>query len=101
MQDVDTLFLLTSGVTMVEDSLKLIEHAKKAKSVQYIVKLGGINPNHPSFVLGKMHLAIENAVKNSGIQYAFLRPNSFHQNIGNLPAKFNNNNLKEPSFHSL
>jgi hypothetical protein len=82
MEGVDTLFLLTAGATMVEDSFKLIEYAKKAKTVQYIVKLGGINPTTPSFILGKMHLAIENEVKNSGIQYALLRPNSFHQNIG-------------------
>ena len=67
---------------MVDDSKKIVEFAKKSKDLKFIVKLSGIKPETPSFILGQLHLAIENDIKSSGIPWAMLRPNSFHQNIG-------------------
>ena len=51
---------------MIEEATKIIQHIKNAKTVKYIVKLSGIHPDHPDFLLGKVHNKIEDMIKELG-----------------------------------
>jgi uncharacterized protein YbjT (DUF2867 family) len=53
-------------------------------SVKYVVKLSAMGIEGESYQVAKYHLEIENDLKNLGISWAMVRPNSFSQNIGNF-----------------
>jgi hypothetical protein len=69
---------------MVEEATKVLEAIKKAGTVKYIVKLSGIHPEHPDFLLGKIHSEIENKIKETGIYQEFTRINPEKYPTGHL-----------------
>ena len=71
IEGVHTVFFLnTFSPFMGEESTIILDAIKKAGKVKYIVKLSGINPEHPSFTLGKIHTDIENKIKETGFFFA-------------------------------
>ncbi len=69
---------------MLEDQLKILEILKKFKgSIKHLVKLSAVGVDKP-FTLSQWLTRIEREIKESGIPYTFLRPNSFHQNVGSF-----------------
>ena len=77
---VDKLFLITSnGETETARGLTAVE-AAKAAGVQHIVFLSVGNPGkEPAVPHYRAKLPIEEAIRNSGAAYTFLRPNFFMQ----------------------
>lgn len=86
-QGVDTLYLLCGhSPSLAEMELNALEAAKNA-DISYIVKSSGsekgITPNSPSEIM-KMHYQVEEAVKQSGIDWTISRPNFFMSNLLNM-----------------
>ncbi len=77
---VDRLFLITSnGETETARGLTAVQ-AATAAGVQHIVFLSVGNPNkEPAIPHYRAKLPIEDAIRNSGAGYTFLRPNFFMQ----------------------
>jgi uncharacterized protein YbjT (DUF2867 family) len=77
---VDKLFLITSnGETESARGLNAV-HAATAAGVKHIVFLSVANPNkEPAIPHYRAKLPIEEAIRNSGAAYTFLRPNFFMQ----------------------
>jgi len=77
---VDRLFLITSnGETEPARGLKAVQ-AATAAGVQRIVFLSVCNPaKEPAIPHYRAKLPIEEAIRNSGAEYTFLRPNFFMQ----------------------
>ncbi|MDP4146546.1 MAG: SDR family oxidoreductase [Bacillota bacterium] len=67
---------------MVELSSNIIQAAKEA-GVKHLVKISGIGAELEAITLAKWHRAVEKEMEQSGMDYTFLRPNSFMQNIVN------------------
>ena len=82
LTDVDALFLLTSGSPKMELlQNNVIEVAQQSK-VPFVVKQSALGAAENSPVeMFRMHHAIEKRLKNSGIPYCTLQPNSFTQNL--------------------
>ncbi len=78
------LYLLTPFVPdQVEIARMLVDGAKKA-GVKYIVKQSGMGAEvEPGITVGRLHREAEKYIEESGIPYAFLRPNFFMQNFIN------------------
>ena len=77
---VDKLFLITSnGETETARGLNAVQ-AATAAGVQHIVFLSVGNPNkEPAIPHYRAKLPIEEAIRNSGAEFTFLRPNFFMQ----------------------
>jgi uncharacterized protein YbjT (DUF2867 family) len=77
---VDKLFLITSnGETETARGLNAVQ-AAKAAGVKHIVFLSVADPNkEPGIPHYRAKLPIEAAIRNSGVDYTFLRPNFFMQ----------------------
>ena len=77
---VDKVFLITSnGETEAARGVRAVE-AAKAAGVKHIVFLSVANPNkEPGIPHYQAKLPIEAAIKSSGMDYTFLRPNYFMQ----------------------
>lgn len=75
---IEKLFLLTSGGTQRETAA--VAAAKKA-GVERIVKLSVWGAEEDAFALGRLHRAVERDIEASGLDWTFLRPNSFMQNF--------------------
>ena len=82
LNNVNRLFLrIPPSVEMVDISSSLIEEAKK-NGIKFIVKLSTMGADlEPGYTSGRLHQQVEKIVEESGIPYAFLRPNSFMQNF--------------------
>ena len=62
---------------------RFVDAAKQA-GVIHIVKLSAIDADRdPPFVVGSWHAASDRHIRNSGLAFTFLRPNSFMQNFIN------------------
>ena len=79
---VDSLFLLSAN----PPSESPVVRAAKAAGVGRIVKLSVFDAPAESFGFGKAHRAVEKEIEASGIDYTFLRPNGFMQNLANQQA---------------
>jgi len=79
---VDRLFLLSAN----PPSESPVVRAAKAAGVGRIVKLSVFDAPAESFGFGKAHRAVEKEIEASGIDYTFLRPNGFMQNLANQQA---------------
>lgn len=80
LKGVDKLFLLGPTVpNQVELETNVVEEAKRA-GVKHIVKLSVLGAGEENFTFAQWHRAIETTIKDSGLNYTFLRPNSFMQN---------------------
>jgi uncharacterized protein YbjT (DUF2867 family) len=77
---VDKLFLITSnGETESARGLRAVQ-AAKAAGVKHIAFLSVSDPNkEPGIPVYRAKLPIEEAIRNSGAEYTFLRPNFFMQ----------------------
>ena len=84
MAGIDTLYLLCGHSPLLKEmEINGLAAAKRA-GVSYIVKSSGsekgIRADSPSDMM-KMHHAVENAVRDSGIKWAISRPNFFTSNL--------------------
>jgi uncharacterized protein YbjT (DUF2867 family) len=79
LSGVDTVFVLSSTVAPEAGVVR----AAKAAGVRRIVKLSVMRSAREEFTFAKWHRAAERAVEESGLQWTFLRPNGFMQNVVN------------------
>ena len=82
LHNVDRLFLrIPPSVEMVDISSNFVEGAKK-NGVKLIVKLSTMGADlEPGYTSGRLHREVEKIIEESGIPFAFLRPNSFMQSF--------------------
>ena len=81
MKGVDSVFLLTGyHVNMLAHSKAVID-ASKAVGVRHIVHMGAYATADTTVVHLGWHQLIEAYMKTSGIEYTFLHPNCFMQNL--------------------
>jgi uncharacterized protein YbjT (DUF2867 family) len=82
LNNIDRLFLrIPPSVEMVDISSCFIEEAKK-NGVKFIVKLSTMGADlDPGYTSGRLHRQVEKIIEESGIPFAFLRPNSFMQSF--------------------
>lgn len=82
LDNIDKLFLrIPPSFDMVDISYNFVREAKKT-GVKFIVKLSTMNVNQePGYTSGRLHREAEKIIEESGIPFAFLRPNSFMQNF--------------------
>ena len=79
LSGVETVFLLSNTVAPEAGVVR----AAKAAGVRRIVKLSVMRSAREEFTFAKWHRAAERAVEESGLQWTFLRPNGFMQNVVN------------------
>jgi uncharacterized protein YbjT (DUF2867 family) len=82
LNNVDRLFLrIPPSVEMVDISSSFVKGAKK-NGVKFIVKLSTMGADlEPGYTSGRLHRQVEKIIEESGIPFAFLRPNSFMQSF--------------------
>ena len=82
LNNIDRLFLrIPPSVEMVDISSNFVEGAKK-NGVKFIVKLSTMGADlEPGYASGRLHREVEKIIEESGIPFAFLRPNSFMQSF--------------------
>jgi uncharacterized protein YbjT (DUF2867 family) len=82
LKSVEKVFLLPPLMpNQVEATNAFVDAAKRA-GVRYIVKLSAIGADaSPPYTFGKWHAANEQHIRESGLAFTFLRPNSFMQNF--------------------
>jgi uncharacterized protein YbjT (DUF2867 family) len=80
LQGCDTLFLLGPNVPE-QTRLELnAVHAARAAGVRHIVKQSVLGAGEERYSLARIHRPVEVAIEDSGLDWTFLRPNSFMQN---------------------
>ena len=80
-QGCDKLFLLgPNALNQTQLELNAVE-AAKAVGVRHIVKHSVMGAGEEAFSLALVHRPVEKAIESSGIEWTFLRPNSFMQNV--------------------
>jgi uncharacterized protein YbjT (DUF2867 family) len=79
LRGVETVFLLSSTVA---PEANVVRAAREA-GVRRIVKLSVMRCAREEFTFAKWHHAAERAVEGSGLQWTFLRPGGFMQNVLN------------------
>src|SRR6266496_685848 len=82
LKGVEKVFLLPPLMpNQVEVTNAFVDAAKRA-GVRHIVKLSEIGADaSPPYTFGKWHAANEQHIRESGLAFTFLRPNSFMQNF--------------------
>lgn len=76
----DKIFLLGPNLpNQIELELRAVEAAKTA-GVSHIVKQSVMGAMDESYSLAKIHRPVEKAIEASGLDWTFMRPNSFMQN---------------------
>ena len=82
LDNVDKLFLrIPPSSDMVNISYIFVKEARKTR-VKFIVKLSAMDVNQgPGYTSRRLHREVEKIIEESGIPFAFLRPNSFMQNF--------------------
>ena len=74
------LFLLGPSVPDQVDLEINAVNASKEAGVKHIVKLSVLDCDQEEYEFGKIHRSIEKAIEASGLEWTFVRPNSFMQN---------------------
>src|SRR3954469_453387 len=84
LRDVEKLFILPPLTSnQVEVTIALVDAAKSA-GVRHIVKLSAIGADPAAtFTIGKWHGQTDEHIRQSGLGFTLLRPNSFMQNFIN------------------
>src|SRR3954452_12772464 len=84
LSGVEKLFILPPLIpNQVEVTIALVDAAKSA-GVRHIVKLSAIGADvAATFTLGKWHGQTDEHIRQSGLEFTLLRPNSFMQNFIN------------------
>lgn len=82
LEDVQKVFYLSPlDKTMAEHAALMVERAQ-AHGVRHMVRLSAMGVGYPRpITLGKVHAEVERIIRGSGIEWTFLRPNSFMQNF--------------------
>lgn len=82
LEDVDKIFYLSPlDETMKEHAALVVERAR-AHRIRHLVRLSALGVDYPrKITLGKTHGEVERVIRGSGIDWTFLRPNSFMQNF--------------------
>src|SRR5205085_108833 len=77
LDGVEKIFLLPPLIpSQVESTNSFVDAAKRA-GVRYLVKLSAIGAEGaPPFTFGKWHAANERHIREAGLDFTFLRPNS-------------------------
>ena len=84
---IDRLFLLIPSSSDVEQQQCNLVDAAKRSGVKYIVKLSQLGADAQATKrFQRYHGAVEDHIRNSGIEYTFLRPNLFMQGLLNFRA---------------
>ena len=85
---IDRLFLLIPSSSEVEQQQRNFVDAAKRSGVKHIVKLSQLGADAQSTGrFQRYHGAVEDYIRNSGIEHTFLRPNLFMQGLlGNFRA---------------
>ena len=76
----DKLFLLGPGVPNQEELEINAVNAAKEAGVKHIVKLSVLDCDKEEYEFGKIHRSVEKSIEASGLEWTFVRPNSFMQN---------------------
>ena len=80
-------FLSPLSEDMVERDSAFVK-AAAAAGVKHVVRQSGMGADpDSSIVLGRLHGAVEEAIRDSGLDWTFLRPNSFMQNFSTYQAE--------------
>ncbi len=75
------LYVSPLDETMAEHAALMVERAQ-AHGVRHLVRLSALGVDYPrEITLGKVHGEVERIIRGSGIEWTFLRPNSFMQNF--------------------
>jgi uncharacterized protein YbjT (DUF2867 family) len=86
LRGIDHLFLLgAGGGDQTQQEINVVEAAVRA-GVEHIVKLSVWGAEGEDFSFAKIHRPVERAIEQSPLEWTFLRPNGFMQNIGNYYA---------------
>jgi uncharacterized protein YbjT (DUF2867 family) len=83
LEDVEKVFLLPPLMPNQVEVTNAFVDAARSAGVQHIVKLSAIGAGTETFTAGEWHAANERYIRNSGLAFTFLRPNSFMQNFIN------------------
>jgi uncharacterized protein YbjT (DUF2867 family) len=83
LEDVEKVFLLPPLMPNQVEVTNAFVDAAQGAGVQHIVKLSAIGVETETFTAGEWHAANERHIRNSGLTFTFLRPNSFMQNFIN------------------
>jgi uncharacterized protein YbjT (DUF2867 family) len=84
LDGIDKVFVLPPLIPNELEVTNALVDAAKSAGVRHIVKLSAIGADpRASFVLGKWHGETEQHIRESGLAFTFLRPNSFMQNFVN------------------
>ena len=85
LQGVDQLFLLIPSSSEVEQQQRNLVEAAKRSGVKHIVKLSQLGADaHSSGRFQRYHGVVEDYIRDSGLEYTFLRPNLFMQGLLNF-----------------
>lgn len=86
-QGCDKLFLLgPNALNQTQLELNAVQAAKGA-GVRLIVKQSVLGAGEENYSLAKAHRPVEKAIESSGMEWTFLRPNSFMQNAVTFAGK--------------
>ena len=82
LEEVEKIFYLSPlDETMVEHAALMVERAL-AHGVRHMVRLSALGVDRPKEItLSRVHAEVERIIRRSGIEWTFLRPNSFMQNF--------------------
>lgn len=82
LRGAEGLYLVTPVSERTEALTQAMVQAARNAGVRHVVKLSGLDVDkEPSFALGRWHLAAEQAIRESGLAWTFLRATSFMQNF--------------------
>jgi uncharacterized protein YbjT (DUF2867 family) len=82
LEDVEKiLYVSPLDETMVEHAALMVDRAQ-AQGVRHVVRLSALGVDSSrKITLAKVHREVERIIRGSGIEWTFLRPNSFMQNF--------------------
>ena len=83
LENVEKVFLLPPLIPNQVEVTNAFVDAAQSAGVRHIVKLSAIGVGTETFAVGDWHAANECHIRNSGLEFTFLRPNSFMQNFIN------------------
>jgi len=99
LKGVESLFLLTSQQPRQAELQGSVVDAAKRAGVKRIVKVSGgsaVNAKESGSWVGRAHWETEQEIKDAGLNYTFLRPNYFMQNLLMLAEPIRNGVLPVP-----
>ncbi|GLP95509.1 SDR family oxidoreductase [Paraferrimonas sedimenticola] len=94
MKGADKLLILLPNGPQQQAMESLLVEVAKAQQVKYVVKLSSMESRpEVDAQVPQMHLAIEQQIRDSGMDWCFVRPNFFMQNLLASAYTINHDNL--------